>query len=151
MSFHQNGNPSGDHLALFSSLKILKPPKQRHTMSYRKFIDIKTTYFIQDVNTTKIVQNPEGSVENIVNLYNTVHISFIDMHAPSKSKNIIFRPNTEWYTDEFRVAKRDFRKAERRMRKSNFTVHRQKFRGTCLKASKILLKCKKDQNIHHRT
>ncbi|CAG2215033.1 unnamed protein product [Mytilus edulis] len=54
------------------------------------------------------------------------------------------RPNTEWYTDELRLAKRDRRKAERRMRKSNLTVHRQIFQDTCLKASKLLLKSKKD-------
>ncbi|CAG2255723.1 unnamed protein product [Mytilus edulis] len=33
--FDQNGNLSGDHLALFTSLKFSKPPKQRHTVSYR--------------------------------------------------------------------------------------------------------------------
>ncbi|CAC5393920.1 unnamed protein product [Mytilus coruscus] len=58
--FDQNGNPSSDHLALFTSLTIAKPPKQRHTVSYRKFSDIKTTDFIQDLNTSKIVQNHEG-------------------------------------------------------------------------------------------
>ncbi|CAC5400145.1 unnamed protein product [Mytilus coruscus] len=110
--FDQNGNPSGDHLALFTSLKISRPPKQRHTVSYSKFSDIKTTDFIQDLSTTKIVQNREGSVENIVNLYNTELSSIIDRHAPLKSKNIIMRPNTEWYTDELRIAKRDRRKAE---------------------------------------
>ncbi|CAG2214072.1 unnamed protein product [Mytilus edulis] len=142
--FDQNGNLSGDHLALFTSLKISKPPKQRHTVSYRKFSDIKTTDFIQDLSSTKIVQNREGSVENIVNLYNTELSSIIDRHAPLKSRNIIMRPNTEWYTDELRLAKRDRRKAERRMRKSNLTVHRQIFQDTCLKASKLLLKSKKD-------
>ncbi|CAC5400218.1 unnamed protein product [Mytilus coruscus] len=142
--FDQNGNPSGDHLALFTSLKISRPPKQRQTVSYSKFSDIKTTDFIQDWSTTKIVQNREGSVENIVNLYNTELSSIIDRHAPLKSKNIIMRPNTEWYTDELRIAKRDRRKAERRMRKSNLTVHRQMFQDTCLKASKLLLKSKKD-------
>ncbi|CAG2185348.1 unnamed protein product [Mytilus edulis] len=142
--FDQNGNLSGDHLALFTSLKISRPPKQRHTVSYRKFSDIKTTDFIQDLSSTKIVQNREGSVENIVNLYNTELSSIIDRHAPLKSRNIIMRPNTEWYTDELRLAKRDRRKAERRMRKSNLTVHRQIFQDTCLKASKLLLKSKKD-------
>jgi nicotinamide riboside kinase len=61
-----------------------------------------------------------------------------------KSKNIILRPNTEWYSDELRAAKRDRRKAERRMRKSNLTVHREMFRDSCLKANTLLLKCKKD-------
>jgi hypothetical protein len=39
---------------------------------------------------------------------------------------------SEWYSDELRAAKRDRRKAERRMRKSNLTVHREMFRDTWL-------------------
>jgi hypothetical protein len=52
--------------------------------------------------------------------------------------------DTEWYSDELRAAKRDRRKAERRMRKSNLTVHREMFRDTCLKTNTLFLKCKKD-------
>ena len=77
-------------------------------------------------------------------LYNSELSSIIDKHVPLKSKNIILRPSTEWYSDEQRAAKRDRHKAERRMRKSNLTVHREMFRDTCLKANTLLLKSKKD-------
>jgi hypothetical protein len=110
--FDRNGNPSGDHFALFTSLEISKPPKQRNTVSYRKFSEINTTDLIQDLNTSKIVQNREGSVVNVVKLYNSELNSINDKHAPLKSKNIILRSNTEWYSDELRAAKRDRRKAE---------------------------------------
>jgi hypothetical protein len=113
-------------------------------VSYRKFSEINTTDLIQDLNNSKIAQNREGSVVNVVKLYNSELSSIIDKHAPLKSKNIILRPNTEWYSDELRAAKRDRRKAERRMRKSNLTVHREMFRDTCLKTNTLLLKCKKD-------
>ena len=99
---------------------------------------------IQDLNNSKIAQNRERSVVNVVKLYNSELSSIIDKHAPLKSKNIILRPNTEWYSDELRAAKRDHRKAERRMRKSNLTVHREMFRDTCLKTNTLLLKCKND-------
>ena len=66
--FDRNGNQSGDHFALFTSLEISKPPKQRNTVSYRKFSEINTTDLIQDLNTSKIVQNREGSVVNGVKL-----------------------------------------------------------------------------------
>ena len=141
--FDRNGNPSGDHFA-FTSLEISKPPKQRNTVSYRKFSEINTTDLIQDLNNSKIAQNRERSVVNVVKLYNSELSSIIDKHAPLKSKNIVLRPNTEWYSDELRAAKRDRRKAERRMRKSNLTVHREMFRDTCLKTNTLLLKCKKD-------
>jgi hypothetical protein len=52
--FDRNGNPSGDHFALLTSLEISKPPKQRNTVSYRKFSEINTTDLIQDLNNSKI-------------------------------------------------------------------------------------------------
>jgi hypothetical protein len=154
--FDRNGNPSGDHFALFTSFEISKPPKQRNTVSYRKFNEINTTDLIQDLNTSKIVQNREGLIVNVVNLYNSELSSIIDKHAPLKLKNIILRPSTEWYSDELRAAKRDRRKAERRMRKSNLTVHREMFRDTCLKANKKdyfsnkIYKIEHDQKQLHR-
>ena len=54
--FDRNGNPSGDHFALVTSLEISKPPKQRNTVSYRKFSEINTTDLIQDLNNSKIAQ-----------------------------------------------------------------------------------------------
>jgi hypothetical protein len=92
--FDRNGNPSGDHFALFTSLEISKPPKQHNTVSYRKFSEINTTDLIQDLNTSKIVQNREGLVVNVVKLYNSELSSIIDKHAPLELKNIILRPNT---------------------------------------------------------
>ena len=80
--FDLNGNPSGDHFTLFTSLEISKPPKQHNTVSYRKFSEINTTDLIQDLNTSKIVQNREGSVVNVVKLYNSELSSIIDKHAP---------------------------------------------------------------------
>ena len=90
--FDRNGNPSGDHFALFTSLEISKPPKQHNTVSYRKFSEINTTDLIQDLNTSKIVQNREGSVVNVVKLYNSELSSIIDKHAP-----------LEWTNSEMRL------------------------------------------------
>jgi hypothetical protein len=70
-------------------------------------------------------------------------------------KNILLRPSTDWYSDELRAAKRDRRKAERRMRKSNLTVHREMFRDTCLKNKHTSLEMQEKllfkQNIRNRT
>jgi hypothetical protein len=49
----------------------------------RKFSEINTTDLIQDLNTSKILQNREGSVVNVVKLYNSELSSIIDKHAPS--------------------------------------------------------------------
>ena len=69
--FDRNGNPSGDHFALFTSLEISKPPNQRQTVSYRKFGEINTVYLIQDIRTSNIDQNCGEPVETIVYSYIT--------------------------------------------------------------------------------
>jgi hypothetical protein len=57
-------------------------PKQRNIVSYRKFSEINTTDLIQDLNNSKIAQNREGSVVNVVKLYNSELNSINDKHAP---------------------------------------------------------------------
>ena len=49
----------------------------------------------------------------------------MDKHAPLQTKVILLRSNTQWYTDELHAAKRERRKAERQMRKTNLEVHKQ--------------------------
>jgi len=140
----RKGNPSGDHLALFSALEISKPPKERKVVTYRKLRDINTNDLIDDLINTEIIQNKERPLEDLVNSYTSELSSIVDKHAPLKSKNLILRPNTEWYTDELRAAKRNRRKAERRMRKTNLTIHHQIFREACITTNQLLLQCKKD-------
>jgi hypothetical protein len=63
------------------------------------------------------LQNPEGTLDALVQAYYTEISSIINKHAPLQSKSIILRPNTAWYSDELRSAKTERRKAEREMRK----------------------------------
>ncbi|CAG2225424.1 Protein strawberry notch homolog 2,Protein FORGETTER 1,Protein strawberry notch,Protein strawberry notch homolog 1 [Mytilus edulis] len=71
-------------------------------------------------------------------------VATIQRHAPEQSKVITQQPNTEWYTDELRVAKRERRKAERQMRKTKLEVHKHIYKEHCSRTSKLLFKCKMD-------
>lgn len=145
--FDRKGNLSGDHLALFTSFEIKKPPKERKTVSYRKLRDINTDAFSADLSRTEIGTsntNDMISLDDLVNLYDSDIKSIVDKHAPLKTKNLILRPNTDWYTDDLRASKRERRKAERRMRKTKLTIHRQMFKEACKTTNKLILQCKKD-------
>jgi hypothetical protein len=83
-------------------------------------------------------------VGNLVNLYDTNLKLIVDRHASRVSKEITLRPNTEWHTEELRNAKRGRRKAERRIRNTNLSVHQQMYRDVCVNANKLLLRCKKE-------
>jgi hypothetical protein len=79
-------------------------------------------------------------VEEIVDIYNTNLRSLIYLHAPIQTKQITIRPNSQWYTTELRDAKRERRKAERRMRKTELTVDRLVYREKCSVVTRLLFK-----------
>lgn len=55
------------------------------------------------------------SLEELVSCYNQELGTLLDQHAPEQTRSITLHPNTPWYTDELRMAKREKRQAERRM------------------------------------
>ena len=73
----------------------------------------------------------------MVDMYDQEIKSVVGKHVPLLSREITIRPNTEWYTEDLRNAKRMCRKAERRMRKSNLTVDRQNFKQLCNKTNEL--------------
>ena len=110
------GNHNGDHMAISSMLQIQKPANQRKSVSFRKYRNIVIDDLKNDILNSNALQNPKGSIDELVETYNTQLSAIIDKHAPVQSKTIIMRPNTKWYTEELRTAKQDRRKAERKMR-----------------------------------
>ena len=94
------GNPSGDHLALFSRLRISKPSFKRQTINIRKYREIVMEDFISDLELS--IDNPGctlgPTIENMVDMYDQEIKLVVDRHAPLISREITIRPNTEWYT-----------------------------------------------------
>jgi hypothetical protein len=84
------------------------------------------------------------SLDALVQAYYTEISSIINKHAPLQSKSIILRPNTDWYSDELRSAKTERRKAEREMRKTQLSVHKDIYREKCTMVIKLLYSCKKE-------
>jgi hypothetical protein len=68
------------------------------------------------------LQNPVGTTDDLVKTYNSELSKVLEKHASLQTKQLILRPNTEWYTEELRMAKQDRRKSERRMRKTQLIV-----------------------------
>ena len=74
----------------------------------------------------------------------TTTLLYMEKHAPSQTKQLILRPNTEWYTEELYMAKQDRRKSERRMRKTQLTVDKEIYHEKCRNVGKLLFRCKKE-------
>ena len=112
-------------------------------MSFRKYRNIVIDDLKNDILNSNALQNPTGSIYELVETYNTQLSAIRDKHAPVQSKTLILRPNTKWHTEKLRTAKQDRRKDERKMRKSKLTVDIQIYREKCNFVSKLLLKTKK--------
>ena len=112
-------------------------------MSFRKYRNIVIDDLKNDILNSNALQNPTGSIYELVETYNTQLSAIIDKHAPVQSKTLILRPNTKWHTEKLRTAKQDRRKSKRKMRKSKLTVDIQIYREKCNFVSKLLLKTKK--------
>ena len=74
--------------------------------------------------------------------YNTTIVYLINSHAPLCEKEMRLRPNSAWYSDAIRKAKREKRRRERAWRKSKLEVHRQCFREQCKLVNAMLLDAK---------
>jgi hypothetical protein len=99
---------------------------------------------VKDIHESPILQSLEGSTEELVNRYNTGLRELLDKHAPLMTKEITDRPNTPWYDDNLRAAKRERRRAERVMRRTKLTVHKEIYTDACAKYNKLLLQTKQD-------
>jgi hypothetical protein len=93
-------------------------------VNYHKYREINLNDIGKDISDSVTpILNETEPVGNLVNLYDTNLKLVVDRHAPIVSKEITIQPNTEWHTEELRIAKRDRQKAERRMRNTNLFVH----------------------------
>lgn len=106
----------------------------------RKYRDIDIDAFELDIENSLYLPVHERSPET----YNSKMRLLIEQHAPLQTKQITLRPNTEWYTSELRESNGERRKAERKMRKTGLTIHKQIYRENCISANRLLFKCKKD-------
>lgn len=138
------GNISNDHLAVHTKLNCTKPDPTRKLVNFRKHQAISVSDFITDIEDSPSLQRTDGSVEDLVEAYNSSIKALIDKHAPLQTKTITLRPNAPWYTDELRDAKHKRRKAERLWRRTKLTVHHQLFKEQCRLVSVLLIKSKKE-------
>ena len=123
-------------------LNLVKPPRQRKSLTIRRYKEINIDNFQTDINSSCLLHEQNASLDCEVDKYDSVLRNIIDKHAPVQTKLVILRPNTEWYSDELRASKIERRRAERKMRKSKLQVDKQIYRECCITTNRLLEKCK---------
>lgn len=122
-----------DHFWVHGNLALHKPEPTPKEIEFRKLKDVDIEAFRKDILSSAIA-NPteENDVEMLVTKYNSVLSELLDKHAPKKSIKVLVRNSAPWYNGDIKSAKRECRRAERRWRNTNLTVHKEIY-GSSLK------------------
>ena len=63
---NDKGDLVRDHMAIRSNVRILKLPRQRKTVTCRKYHDIQICEFSNDLENLSVLQNPVGTTDDLV-------------------------------------------------------------------------------------
>lgn len=137
---NKNRNATGDHFAVHAGCKA---SKNRKTVTFRRMKQLYIVKFKSDPDSSSVLFDTNGPLQDLLNSYDHELRVVLNKHAPEETRTIILRPHTPWYTEDLRTGKEEKRRAERQMRKTNLTVHRQMFRDKSTQVTKLLLETKK--------
>ena len=111
-------------------------------MSFRKLHEINISDFQEGMNISFSHAPELSDVNHLVQFYTATIHDLINTHAPLCEKEMRLRPNSAWYSDAIRKAKREKRRRERAWRKCKLEVHRQCFHEQCQLVNAMLLDAK---------
>ncbi|CAC5387842.1 unnamed protein product [Mytilus coruscus] len=106
------GNLVCDHFSVHATLACQEPKSMRKDISLRKCKEIDIMELKKDIVESFSCSEIDSSLGQLVENYRGNLTNIFDKHAPVTIKSVISRPNTEWYSDDLKAAKRDKRKAE---------------------------------------
>nr|XP_054757867.1 uncharacterized protein LOC129263982 [Lytechinus pictus] len=134
-----------DHSAVVCNLWFDQPKKVTKHVVTRKLKSIDMDKFLPEISgVSSAVLSELPDVDSFADTLCLKLRETLDVHAPLVERNVILRPESPWYTDTLREAKRDRRRSERRMINSGLQVHRDIYRAQCQTYHKLLLKAKRD-------
>lgn len=114
-----------DHFLLTIETKFSRPRPPRKVIRCRNVKAIDRSQFRADLFSSALVTDDFSSVDDLVDSYNILLSGLLDRHAPEKEKRVPDRPMSPWFNEDVIQAKQTRRRAERKMRKTGLTVHRE--------------------------
>ena len=121
-----------DHCALHVTIACTRDHPGQKKITYRCMNNIDSDQLSADISKIDFKTDCDD-VDIVVDDYDTVLASLLDLHAPLKTNNVICRDLQPWMSEEILSVKREKRKSERIWRKTKLTVHLEIFRALCLK------------------
>ena len=107
------------------------PDINTKSISFRKIKDINVGNFAHYISKLEIFSNFEknDNIDNLVDQYNSALSNLLNVHAPVIHKHITTQPHAPWHHNGLLVARRSYRKAERRYRTTGFDDDKRAFKS----------------------
>ena len=125
-----------DHRTVLFDLSLPKPPKSMKSVVSRRWDKLDIGKFAADVKDSLAVNNLTEP-ESMIDIYNSALSGALDKQCPASKRDIIIRPNTEWYTPAMKTAKRECRKLEKQYYRTNLTIHHELYKTKRNEACKL--------------
>ena len=135
-----------DHYLVSCSLALPKKAFECRKVNYRKLKLIDLQELSDDISGSPLFSAVDEAVhdlESLLVLYNTLVIGLLDKHAPLKTRTITIRPSAPWYTEDIREEKQKRRALERRWRRTELMVNRERFVEQCYVVNEFILQAKR--------
>ena len=107
-------------MAIFCQLQLDRVPRINSKVSYRNVAAINLDALRKDLSNSILCENMESfDLNELGNCYNKTLNSILDQYAPLKTNTVTKRPIVPWFNDQVKAAKRQWRKAEKKRRRTN--------------------------------
>ena len=137
------------HYAIDFSFCYEKPQPLRKSIKYRNVKNVDFPAVTSALNDLSLVSKLSQckTVDEMVSIYSVNLKTILDMHAPEKTRTVIERPNSSWFTPELQQMKIIKRKLERRWKKSKTKFDHITYRKYCSRFSGMLNKSRVKKSL----
>ena len=132
-----------DHFLVSFNISCSALSAHTKQITFRNLKAIDNDSFSQDLSQSLVDIDLSGSFCDTVSNYNYALSTIMDKHAPKITKVVKVVNKAPWFNEEYRILRRQRRKAERRFRNSKWEVDRLRFvelRKMCTQRSFIMKK-----------
>ena len=116
-----------DHMAVSMEMSFHPPhSRPKRQICFRNIKNINLDALALDLQ--HLAPPTLSSVSDSVDYYNKTLSGLLDVHAPVRTKTVLFSRSAPWFTSELREMKAAGRALERRLMASGLTVHKMAYR-----------------------
>ena len=131
-----------DHCAVHCNLRIQKLHFTKKKVYYRKLRSLDIESFNEDILTSPLLDDQAIELNALVDQYDHVLRSLLDLHAPLKRRTVTLSPSAPRYKPEVVVQKNIRRRLDRKWRSTRLLCDREQYVHQCYVVNNLIERLK---------